>query len=172
MSETTGGAASVEELESAVLGALDLYFEDLRRKVEASKQRAGSALERYEEARQQLAQVEEELEEFRGATARLQAQIVSIAAGGGEASELEKEVSKLLEEIHGLAEAEKIARRRKAEIEEILRRSELNFDGDLGKDLDRVAAFALQRAEEIDTFKVRVDQRFVEGRTSVLGAAS
>lgn len=75
MSETTGGAASVEELESAVLGALDLYFEDLRRKVEASKQRAGSALERYEEARQQLAQVEEELEEFRGATARLQAQL-------------------------------------------------------------------------------------------------
>lgn len=35
-----------------------------------------------------------------------------------------------------------------------------------------MAAFALQRAEEIDTFKVRVDQRFVEGRTSVLGAAS
>ncbi len=172
MSETTGGAGSVEELEAAVLGTLDLYFEVLRREVGESKQRAGSALERYEEARRQLAQAEEELEELRRATAQLQAEIVATGARGGEASELEIEVSKLQKEIHGLAEAEKIAQRRKAEIEETLRQSDLNFDGDLGEALDRVAAFALAKADEIDAFKGRVDQRFVEGRTFVLEAAS
>ncbi len=172
MSETTGGAGSVEELEAEVLGVLNLYFEALRREVEESKQRAGSVFEWYEEARRQLAQAEEELEELRRATTQLQAEIVATAARGDEASELEIEVSKLQKEIHSLAEAEKIARRRKAEIEETLRQSELNFDGDLGEALDRVAAFALHKAEEIDAFKGRVDQRFVEGRTSVLGAAS
>jgi hypothetical protein len=60
---------------------------------------------------------------------------VAAAAQGGEASELEKEVSKLQEEIHSLAEAEKIAQRRKVEIEEKVRRSELNLNGDPGRSL-------------------------------------
>jgi predicted nucleic acid-binding Zn-ribbon protein len=172
MSETTGGTGSVEELEAAVLGSLDLYFEAIRREVEKSKQWAGSGFERYEEARRQLAQVEEELEELRRATAQVQAEIVAAATRGSETSELEKEVSKLQEEVHGLAEAETVAQRRRAELEETVRRSELNLNGDPGEILDRVAAIALHKAEELDAFKGQVDQRFVEGRTSVLGAAS
>ena len=71
-----------------------------------------------------------------------------------------------------MAEAEKAALKRKAEAEESLRRVELDYGGDLGETADRVAAFALQKVEEIDRFKERLDQQFAEGRTSVLGVAS
>ena len=71
-----------------------------------------------------------------------------------------------------MAEAEKTSRKRKEAAEETLRRAELNFKGDLGLSADRVAAFALHKVEEIDTFKAQLDQHFKEGRTSVLGAAN
>jgi hypothetical protein len=46
------------------------------------------------------------------------------------------------------------------------------FEGDLGDAASGVAAFALRKADDIDAFKNRLDQRFAEGRTSVLGAAT
>ena len=113
-----------------------------------------------------------ELVELRRRAAELQMEAVDTIVGGGEVSDLEEGVSELQQEIHDLAEAEKAARKRKEAAEESLRRVELDYGGDLGEAADRVAAFALQEAEEIDGFKGRLDQRFAEGRTSVLGAAT
>jgi chromosome segregation ATPase len=172
MFETTDEERRIKELEAKVLGALDLYFQDRRREVEENKRSAGSAFEAYEVVRQQLARAEEALEEIRRRTAEIQAEAVDTIVGGGEASELEEGVSELQQEIHDLAEAEKAARRRKEEAEATLRRAELDYGSELGETADRVAAFALQKIEEIDGFKERLDQRFVEGRTSVLEAAN
>ena len=182
MYEAPGGERSAEELEAAIFGALDLYFEARRREVEGSKRRAGPAFEAYEEARRQLAEVEEELEGIRRRTEELKAHAVDTVdacVGGSEASDLQEEISDLQEEIsdlqeevRGLAEAEKSAQRRKEEAEEKLWRAELDFEGDLGLAADGVAAFALHKVEEIEAFKARLDQRFAEGRTSVLGAAN
>jgi hypothetical protein len=162
----------MQDLEAKVLGALDLYFETRRREVEENKGSTGAGFEAYEAVRRQLAEVEEELVELRRRTAELQAEAVDIIVGGGEVSDLAEGVSELQQEIHDLVEAEKAARKRKEEAEELLRRAELDYGGDLGEAADRVAAFALQKAEEIDGFKERLDQRFAEGRTSVLGAAN
>ena len=179
MYKKTGGEGSVEELEAAVLETLDLYFKVRRREVEESKGRVGPAFEAYDEARRQLAEAEEELEEIRRRTDELKAGAVDAVVGGNETSDLHKDISELQsdiselrEEVLGLAEAEKISRKRKDEAEEELRRAELNFEGDLGLSADRVAAFALHKVEEIDAFKARLDQGFKEGRTSVLGAAN
>ncbi len=179
MYEKTGGERSVEELEAAVLGALDLYFEARRREVEESKGRAGPAFEAYDEARRQLAEAEEELEGIHRRTAELKASTVDAAVGGNETSELheniselQKDISELREVVRDLAEAEKTSRKRKELAEEALWRAELDFKGDLGLSADRVAAFALHEVEEIDAFKAQLDQSFKEGRTSVLGAAN
>ncbi len=91
--------------------------------------------------------------------------------GGTEVSELGDELSELQEEVRALTQAEKTLLRRKEDAEEALRRTELGFEGDLGLAADRVAALALSKVEEIDAFKARLDERFAEGRTSVLGAA-
>ena len=64
------------------------------------------------------------------------------------------------------------AQSRKEEAEETLRRVDLDFEGDLGLAADAVAAFALHKIEEIEALKNRLDQRFAEGRTSVLKAAT
>jgi hypothetical protein len=174
---TAGGEKSAEELEAAVLGALDLYFEARRREVEGSKSSAGPGFEAYEKVRRQLADVEKELERVRHRAGELKAEIVDAAGVGGnsEISELEKEISEistLQEEVRDLAEAEKSAQRRKEEAERTLRRAELDFKGDLGLAADGVAAFALHKVEEIDIFKARLNQRLAEGRASVLEIAT
>ena len=90
-----------------------------------------------------------------------------------EASELEEGVSELESaEFSELAEAEQSALGRKREAEERLR----SLTGqDIGEHLaeasNGLAAVALAKAEEIDALKNRVDQRFAEGRTSVLRLA-
>src|SRR5215217_7615164 len=161
MYETTGGERSIEELEAAVLGALDLYFEAQLREVTESPRRMGPAVEAYEEARRQLVEAEAELE----------ADTVDAVVRGSEASELEEEISELQEEVGELTQAEKTAQRRKENAEEAIRRAELDFKGDLGQVADEVAALALSKGEEIDDFKACLEQRFAEGRTAVLGAA-
>ena len=169
---TTGEERRIQDLETKVLGALDLYFETRCREVEDYKKSAGAEFEAYEVVRRQLAEVEEELVELRRRAADLQVEAVDTIVGGDEVSDLAEGVSELQREIHRLAEAEKAARKRKEEAEESLRRVELDYGGNLGEAADRVAAFALQKAEEIDGFKERLDQQFAEGRTSVLGAAN
>ena len=172
MYETTGGERSIEELEAAVLGALDLYFEARLREVAGSPRRVGPEVEVHEEARRQLAEAEEELERIRRRMEELKADTVNAVAGGSEASELGEEISELQEEVRDLTQAEKTAQRRKEDAEETLRRAELEFEGDLGLAADEVAALALSKVEEVDAFKARLDQRFAEGRTSILGAAA
>ncbi len=97
---------------------------------------------------------------------------VDAVVGSSEASELGEEISELQEEVRDLAQAEESAQRRKEDAEETLRRVELDFEGDLGLAADEVAALALSKVKEIDAFKARLDQRFAEGRTSILGAAA
>ncbi len=179
MYETTGGERSVEELEAAVLSALNLYFEAQLREIRENPRSVGPAVEAYEEARRQLAEAEEELETIRHRTEELKVGTVDAVVGGSEPpelgkeiSELGKEISELQQEVRDLTQAEKTAQRRKEDAEETLRRVELEFEGDLGLAADEVAALALSKVEEIDAFKARLDQRFAEGRTSVLGAAA
>jgi chromosome segregation ATPase len=171
MRETTGGKRSIEELEDSVLGALDLYFEALLAEISETPRRLGPAVESYEEARRQLAEAEDELERIRRRTKELNVSTVEGLAQGSNASELGNEISELQEEVRDLIQAEKTAQRRKEVAEEALRRAELDFEGDLGLTADQLAALALSKVEEIDAFKARVDQRFAEGRTSVLEAA-
>jgi chromosome segregation ATPase len=172
MSNSTGDERLVEELETAVLVALDRYFEVRRTEVEKGKARAGTGFGEYEEARSQLVEAEQVLEELRHSTAQLQTEALGTVTGSVEAAELEQELSELQGEVHELADAEKAALERKREAEERLRRAEQAIEGDIGEIADGVAAFALQKAEEIDAFKGRLDQRFAEGRTSVLGVAT
>ncbi len=172
MNETTGGERSVKELEAAVLGALDLYFEARLREVARNPKGVGGAVEIYEAARRQLAEAEEELEGIRHRTEDLKAGAVDAVVGRSEASELGEEISELQEEVRDLTQAEKSAQRRKEDAEEKLRRAEVDFEGDLGLAADEVAALALSKVEEIDAFKARLDQRFAEGRMSVLGAVA
>ena len=172
MSETTGAKDPIENFEADVFRALDRYFEARLREVVRNPKRVGGAVEIYEEARRQLAEAEEELEGIRHRTEELKAGTVDAVVGSSEASELGEEISDLQEEVRGLAQAQKSAQRRKEDAEETLRRAELQFEGDLGLAVDEVAALALSKVEEIDAFKARLDQRFAEGRMSVLGAVA
>ena len=79
--ETTGGKRSIEELEDAVLGALDLYFEALLHEVAGNPRRVGPAVGAYDEARRHLAEVEEELEGIRRRTEELKAGTVDAVVG-------------------------------------------------------------------------------------------
>jgi flagellar biosynthesis chaperone FliJ len=170
MHRETGGQRSVEELESAVLGTLELYFEARLREVEQAPRKVGPAVAAYEQARRQLADAEEELEALLRRNREIRASTVDAAAGGSEATELETQLSELQLEVRQLNEAEKAAQRRKEEAQETLRRTELNFEGDLTLAADEVPAIVLSKVEQIDSFKARLDQRFAEGKTSVLGA--
>lgn len=172
MSVADGGERSKRVLEDKVLEALSDYFAVQRRDLEESKRKAGSGFAEYEEARRQVVEAEEQLAEIRHAMAQLRAEAVDTIIGGDEASELEREVSSLQQDIHELAEAEKAALRRKEEAEEKLRRAEDHYGADLGEAADGIAAFALSKIEEIDRFKERLDKRFAAGRTSVLRAAN
>jgi hypothetical protein len=92
-----------------------------------------------------------------------------------EASELEEGVSGVSEletELSELAEAEHSALGRKREAEERLRSlTEQDIGEHLAEASNGLAAITLAKVEEIDALKDRVDQRFAEGRTSVLRLA-
>ena len=172
MSEPTRAEGAIEQLETELFRALDRYFEVRRREVEESIERAGTEFKNFEEARRQLVEAEQELEQIRKRTAELKGEAVGAIVGTSEASELEEGVSELEPELGELAEAEQSALGRKKDAEERLRRL---TGQDIGKHLAEassgVAAIALAKAEEIDALKDRVDQRFAEGRTSVLRLA-
>jgi predicted nucleic acid-binding Zn-ribbon protein len=171
MHKRTGSESSVEELEAAVLGILDLYFEARIREIAQAPRKVGPAVEAYEEARRRLVETEEELEAIRRRKQEIKTGTVDAAVEVSGASELGKQLSELQEEVRGLAEAEKAAQGRKEAAREALRRTELDFEGDLALSADEVAAIALSKVEEIDAFKARLDRRFAEGRTSALGTA-
>ncbi len=172
MSETTGAKDPIENLEADVFRALDRYFEARLREVARNPKGVGGAVEIYEAARRQLAEAEEELEGIRHRTEELKASTMDAVVGSSDAAELGEEISEVHEELRDLAQAEESAQRRKEDAEETLRRVGVDFEGDLGLAADEVAALALSKVEEIDAFKARLDQRFAEGRMSILGAAA
>jgi predicted nucleic acid-binding Zn-ribbon protein len=172
MSDTTGANGPIEEFEADVFRALDRYFEARLREFASNPKGVGGAVEIYEAARRQLAEAEEELEGIRHRTDELKASTMEAVVGSSDAGELGEEISEVQEELRDLTQAEKSAQRRKEDAEETLLRVGVEFDGYLGLAADEVAALALSKVEEIDAFKARLDQRFAEGRTSILGAAA
>ena len=173
MSEPTGAEGPIEEFETELFRFLDRYFEVRRRDVEQSIERAGTEFKNFQEARRQLVEAEKELEQIQQRTAELKGEALNAIVESSEPSELEEGVSELeTAELSELAEAEQSALGRKREAEERLR----SLTGqDIGEHIaeasSALAAIALAKAEEIDAFKDRVDQRFAEGRTSVLRLA-
>jgi predicted nucleic acid-binding Zn-ribbon protein len=172
MSETTGANDPIENFEADVFRALDRYFEARLREAARNQKEVGGAVEIYEAARRQLAEAEEELEGIRHRTEELKASTMEAVVGSSDAGELGEEISEVQEELRELTQAEESAQRRKEDAEETLRRVGVDFEGNLGLAADEVAALALSKVEEIDAFKARLDQRFAEGRTSILGAAA
>src|ERR671910_2571511 len=169
MSEPTGAEGPIEELETELFRSLERYFEVRRREVEQSIERARTEFKNFEGARRQLVEAEKELEQIQQRTAELKGEALDAIVESSEASELEEGVSELETELSELALAEQSALGRKREAEERLR----SLTGqDIGEHLAEastgLAAVALAKVEEIDALKNRVDQRFVEGRTSVL----
>jgi hypothetical protein len=175
MSEPTGAEGPIEEVETELFRSLDRYFELRRREVEQSIERAGTEFKNFDEARRQLMEAEKELEQIQQRTEELKGEALNAIVGSSEASELEERVSGVSEletELSELAEAEQSALGRKREAEERLRGLTGQEIGEqLAEASNGVAAVALAKAEEIDAFKDRVDQRFAEGRTSVLRLA-
>jgi chromosome segregation ATPase len=172
MSEPTRAEGAIEQLETELFRALDRYFEVRRREVEESIERAGTEFKNFDETRRQLVEAEQELEQIRQRTAELKGEAVNAIVGTSEASELEEGVSELEPELGELVEAEQSALGRKKDAEERLRRLTGQDIGEhLAEASSGVAAIALAKAEEIDALKDRVDQRFAEGRTSVLRLA-
>jgi exonuclease VII large subunit len=172
MSEPTGAEGPIEEFEIELFRALDRYFEVRRREVEQSLQRAGTEFNNFEQARRQLSEAEQELEQIRHRTAELKGEAVNTLVEGSEASELEEGMSRLETELGELAELEQSALGRKSDAEERLRRITGQDIGEhLAEASSALAAVALAKAEEIDALKDRVDQRFAEGKTSVLRLA-
>ena len=172
MSETTRANGPIEEFEADVFRALDRYFDARLREVASNQKGVGGALEIYEAARRQLTEAEEELEGIRHRTEELKASTMEAVVGSSDAGELGEEISEVQEELRDLTQAEESAQRRKEDAEKTLRRVGVDFEGDLGLAADEVAALALSKVEEIDAFKARLDQRFAEGRMSVLGAVA
>ena len=175
MSESTGAEGPIEEFETELFRSLDRYFEVRRREVEQSIERAGTEYKNFQDARRQLMEAEQELEQIQQRTAELKGEALNAIVESSEPSELEEGVSGVSEletELSKLAEAEQSALGRKREAEERLR----SLTGqDIGEQLAEassgLAAVALAKVEEIDALKDRVDQRFAEGRTSVLRLA-
>jgi len=170
MSEPAGTEGPIQEFE--IFRALDRYFEVRRREVEQSIKRAGTEFKNFQEARRQLVEAEKELEQIRHRTADLRGELLNNIVEGSEASELEEGTSGSETEFRELAKVEQRALGRKRDAEEMLRRL---TGQDIGEHLteagNALAAVALAKAEEIDAFKDRVDQRFAEGKTSVLRLA-
>ncbi len=172
MSEPTGAEGPFEKFETELFSSLDRYFEVRRREVEESIERAGTEFKNFQEARRQLMEAKQELEQIQQRTAELKGEALNNVVEGSEASELEEGMSGLETEFGELAEVEQSALGRQRDAEERLRRL---TGQDIGEHLaeagNALAAVALAKAEEIDAFKDRVDQRFAEGRTSVLRLA-
>jgi predicted RNase H-like nuclease (RuvC/YqgF family) len=173
MSEPTGAEGPIEEFETELFRSLDRYFEVRRREVEESIERASTEFKNFLGAWRQLVEAEKELEQIQQRTAELKGEALNAIVESSEASELEEGVSELETElIRELAEAEQSALGRKREAEERLRSL---TEQDIGKHLaeanNALAAIALAKVEQIDALKDRVDQRFAEGRTSVLRLA-
>jgi chromosome segregation ATPase len=172
MSEPTGAEGPIEEFETELFRSLDRYFEARRREVEESIERASTEFKNFQEARRQLMEAEQELEQIQQRTAELKGEALNAIVEGSEATELEEGMSGLEKELAELAELEQSALGRKKDAEERLR----SLTGqDIGEHLAEassgLAAVALAKAEEIDALKDRVDQCFAEGRTSVLRLA-
>ena len=175
MSEPTGTEGPIEEFETELFRALDRYFEVRRREVERSIERVGTEFKNFQEARRQLMEAEKELEQIQQRTEELKGEALNAIVESSETLELEEGVSGVSEletELSELAEAEESALGRKREAEEMLRSlTELDIGEHLAEASNGLAAIALAKAEEIDALKDRVDQRFAEGRTSVLRLA-
>jgi hypothetical protein len=172
MSESTGAEGPIEEFEAELFRALDRYFEVRRREVERSIERAGTDYKNFEQARRRLVEAEKELEQIQQRTAELKGEAMNTIVESSEASELEEGVSDLETELSELAGAEQSALERKRDAEEKLQSlTELDIGEHLAEASSAVSAVALAKAEEIDAFKDRVEQRFAEGRTSVLRLA-
>jgi cellobiose-specific phosphotransferase system component IIA len=170
MSEPAGTEGPIEEIE--IFRALDRYFEVRRREVEQSIERAGTEFKNFHEARRQLMEAEQELEQIRLRTADLRGEVLDTLVEGSEASELEEGMSGSETEFGELAEVEQSALGRKRDAEERLRRlTGLDIGEHLAEASNALAAVALAKAEEIDAFKDRMDQRFAEGKNSVLRLA-
>jgi chromosome segregation ATPase len=172
MSEPTGAEGPIEELETELFRSLERYFEVRRREVEESIERAGTDFNNFQHARRQLVEAEKELEQIQQRTAELKGEALNAIVESSEASELEEGVSDLETELSELAVAEQNVLGRKGEAEERLR----SLTGqDIGEHIaeasNALAAVALAKVEEIDAFKEQVDQRFADGRTSVLRLA-
>ena len=172
MSESTGAEGPIEEVETELFRSLDRYFEVRRREVEQSIERAGTEFKNFEEARRQLMEAEQELEQIRLRTADLRGEVLDTLVEGSEATELEEGMSGLEKELAELAELEQSALGRKKDAEEMLRRLTGQDIGEhIAEASSAVSAVALAKAEEIDAFKDRVDQHFAGKRTSVLRLA-
>ena len=175
MSEPAGTEGPIEEFELEIFRALDRYFEVRRSEVEESIERVGTEFKNFEEARRQLMEAEQELEQIPQRTAELKGEALNAIVESSETSELEEGlsgVSELETELSELAEGEQSALGRKREAEERLRSlTEQDIGEHLAEAGNAVAAVALAKAEEIDALKDRVDQRFAEGKTSVLRLA-
>ena len=168
----TGAEGPIEEFEAELFRALDRYFEVRRREVEQSIERAGTDYKNFEQARRRLVEAEKELEQIQQRTAELKGEAMNAIVESSEASELEEGVSDLETELSELAGAEQSALERKRDAEEKLQSlTELDIGEHLAEASSAVSAVALAKAEEIDALKDRVEQRFAEGRTSVLRLA-
>jgi exonuclease VII large subunit len=168
----TDAEGPIEEFEAELFRALDRYFEVRRREVEESIQRAGTDYKNFEEARRRLVEAEKELEQIQQRTAELKGEALNTIVESSEASELEEGVSELETELSELAEAEQSALERKRDAEERLQSlTELDIGEHLAETSSALAAITLAKAEQIDALKDRVEQRFAEGRTSVLRLA-
>src|ERR687890_1526647 len=172
MSEPTGAKGPIEEVETELFRSLDRYFEVRRSEVEESIERAGTEFKNFEEARRQLVEAEKELEQIQQRTAELKGEALNAIVESSEVAELEEGVSGVSEletELSELAELEQSALGRKREAEEMLQRLTGRDIGEhLAEASSGLASIALAKVEEIDALKNRVDQRFAEGRTSVL----
>ena len=175
MSEPTGAEGPIEEFETELFRSLERYFEVRRRELEESIERVGTEFKNFQQARRQLMEAEKELEQIQQRTAELKGEALNAIVESSETSELEEGVSGVSEletELSELAEAEQSALGRKREAEERLRSlTELDIGEHLAEASSGLAAIALAKVEEIDALKNRVDQRFAEGRTSVLRLA-
>ena len=176
MSEPASAEDLIEEFEIEVFKALDRYFEVRRREVEQSIEKsiekAGTEYKNFEQARRQLMEAEQKLEQIRHRTAELKGEVMNALVEGSEATELEEGMSGLEKELAELAELEQSALGRKKDAEEMLRRLTGQDTGEhIAEASSAVSAVALAKAEEIDAFKDRVDQRFAEKKTSFLRLA-
>jgi chromosome segregation ATPase len=175
MSEPTGAEGPIEEFEAELFRSLDRYFEVRRREIEESIEKASTEFKNFQEARRRLVEAENELEQIQQRTAELKGEALNAIVESSEASELEEGVSGVSEletELSELAEAEQSALGRKREAEERLRSlTELDIGEHLAEASSGLAAIALAKVEQIDALKDRVEQRFAEGRTSVLRLA-